>query len=47
MLHFYMKNKEEFFEALKGLEKYSNSTCKLIETLLKISQLTSKMQARR
>jgi len=36
MLHLYMKNKEEFFEALKGLEKYSNSTYKLIETLLKI-----------
>ena len=36
MLHLIMKNKEEFYQAFKGLEKYSTSVCKLVDTLLKI-----------
>lgn len=36
MLHLIMKNKEEFYQALKGLEKYSSSICKLVNTFLKI-----------
>jgi hypothetical protein len=36
MLYLIMKNKDEFYQALKGLEKYSTSVCKLIDTFLKI-----------
>jgi len=36
MLYLAMKNKEEFLKALHGLEKYTNATSKLIETILKI-----------
>ena len=35
-MNFIMENKEEFFNALEGLEKYSNSICKLVDTFLKI-----------
>lgn len=31
-----MRNKEQFLKALTGLEKYSNSTCKIMEVLLKL-----------